>query len=63
MNDIAPKHKRGPRKEHVDFAAKFTSNGVQANLDLPPALNKMYCRKCGRLVEGRATCPDCDGEA
>lgn len=53
------KHQK-PSYDVTDYGAKFDGGGHLANLDLPPRLNMMHCRDCGKPVPSdRATCPHC----
>lgn len=46
-----------------NHGANFTAITEHHGLDLPPALNRMYCRDCREEVIGRATCPKCESRA
>jgi hypothetical protein len=50
--------------EPVDYGAVYTSNAEPHGVDLPPALNLMYCRNgCGPVDAKTWKCPQCDKEA
>lgn len=57
---VIKRHK--PSYEVTDYGAKFEGGGHVANLDLPPALNKMVCRDCGaRVPTDTCRCLRCGG--
>jgi hypothetical protein len=48
----------------VDYGAIYTSNAEPHGVDLPPALNLVYCRNgCGPVDAKTWKCPQCDKEA
>lgn len=58
-----PQLKRGFHQP-VDHGGKYTSNNEPHGVDLPPALNLVYCRNgCGPVDPRTWKCSQCDGEA